>query len=214
MEENKMNKKIFAFALPILLALLLLAGTPTALAATTTLSLQPSSIAGPSSTIGIGKNFTVTLHVANVTNLWSWKVAIKWDPTVLNLTGSPTEGPFLKSAGSTLFLVASWNASMIPEMSDTLLVAKSVNGSGDLATMSFKVLGPTSSSSIAIINATMLTPSPHQQIQFTSTGVTLLVGGIYVPVNKLELLAPYIGLAILLAVAFTTVGYVKKKYRD
>jgi len=40
------------------------------------------------------------------------------------------------------------------------------------------------------------------------------VGGIYIPVNKLELLAPYIGLTILLAVAVITVGYVKKRKRD
>ena len=42
------------------------------------------------------------------------------------------------------------------------------------------------------------------------------VGGIYIPVNKLELLAPYIGLTIMLAVAVTKVAYVKKRkvYRD
>jgi len=37
------------------------------------------------------------------------------------------------------------------------------------------------------------------------------VGGIYIPANKLSLLAPYIGLAILLAVAVMTVVYVKKR---
>lgn len=35
------------------------------------------------------------------------------------------------------------------------------------------------------------------------------VGGVYIPVNKLSLLAPYIGLTLLLAVAVTTVVYVK-----
>jgi len=37
------------------------------------------------------------------------------------------------------------------------------------------------------------------------------VGGIYIPVNKLALLAPYIGLTILLAVAVMTVVYVRHK---
>jgi len=41
-----------------------------------------------------------------------------------------------------------------------------------------------------------------------------LVGGISVPVNKLALLAPYIGLTILLAVAVVTVVYVKKRKRN
>jgi len=39
------------------------------------------------------------------------------------------------------------------------------------------------------------------------------VGGISTPVNKLELLAPYIGLTILLAVVVTTVVCVKKRKR-
>jgi hypothetical protein len=39
------------------------------------------------------------------------------------------------------------------------------------------------------------------------------VGEDYIPVNALEVLAPYIGLIILLAVAFTTVAYVKKRKR-
>jgi len=40
------------------------------------------------------------------------------------------------------------------------------------------------------------------------------VGGIYIPVNKLELLAPYIGLTIMLAVAVIAVVYVKKRKRE
>jgi len=43
---------------------------------------------------------------------------------------------------------------------------------------------------------------------------TIPVGGVWIPVNKLELLAPYIGLAILLAVAVIIVGYVKKRKRN
>jgi len=40
------------------------------------------------------------------------------------------------------------------------------------------------------------------------------VGGIGITPNKLELLAPYVGLTILLAVAVMTVGYVKKRKRN
>ena len=40
------------------------------------------------------------------------------------------------------------------------------------------------------------------------------VGGVWIPVDKLELLAPYIGLTILLAVAVTTVDYVKKRKKN
>jgi len=40
------------------------------------------------------------------------------------------------------------------------------------------------------------------------------VGGISIPVNKLELLAPYIGLTTLLTLAVVTVSYVKKRKRE
>jgi hypothetical protein len=39
------------------------------------------------------------------------------------------------------------------------------------------------------------------------------VGGVWFPMDKLELLAPYIGLIILLTVAVTTVIYLKKRKR-
>ncbi len=45
-------------------------------------------------------------------------------------------------------------------------------------------------------------------------GPTPTVGGIYTPTNKLSLLAPYVGLTILLAVAAVTVAYVKKRKRN
>ena len=49
-----------------------------------------------------------------------------------------------------------------------------------------------------------------ENVSFT---VTVPVGGIYIPVNKFKLLAPYIGLTTLLAVAVVTVVYVKKRKR-
>ena len=40
------------------------------------------------------------------------------------------------------------------------------------------------------------------------------VGGAYLPVVKLELLAPYLGLAILLVVIIVSVVYVKRRKRE
>jgi len=48
-------------------------------------------------------------------------------------------------------------------------------------------------------------PNPH---------ITAAIGGIDVPLVELELLAPYIGLTMLLAVAAVTVVYVKKRKRN
>ena len=49
--------------------------------------------------------------------------------------------------------------------------------------------------------------------EMTFTPPSLPVGGISIPVNKLSLLAPYIALTALLAVAVVTVSYVKKRKR-
>jgi len=57
----------------------------------------------------------------------------------------------------------------------------------------------------------------HFEFTLSTHDITILyempVGGISIPVNKLELLAPYIGLTILLAVAVVAVVYVKKRKR-
>jgi hypothetical protein len=53
------------------------------------------------------------------------------------------------------------------------------------------------------INFTIVRPNVNQD--------PTSVGGIYIPVNKLQLLAPYIGLTILLAAAVSTAAYVNKR---
>jgi hypothetical protein len=78
--------------------------------------------------------------VENVTDLWSWKVKITWDPSVLALVGSPTEGPFLQTAGSTFFAVAPSPAGEVSEVSCTLLAATGASGSGDLAYLTFEAV--------------------------------------------------------------------------
>jgi len=74
------------------------------------------------------------------------------------------------------------------------------------------------------VNYTLYDNWTHRWIYFTyqhSTHEVIItqtpsapVGGISIPVNKLELLTPYIALTILLAVAVVTVFYVKKRKRN
>ena len=109
--------------------------------AETTISIDPPTyeVAEPD----IGQTFAINITMNSVTNLWSWKVRVNWNPEVLNFTGI-AEGPFLNSTGETLFLWANnWSAieeGYIPEISCTLLSSGSVNGSGVLATITFKSL--------------------------------------------------------------------------
>lgn len=59
-----------------------------------------------------GQNFTVTVRIANVTDMWSFRVDLGWGSPILDVaddTGTSTvegvtEGPFLQSGGDTTFV--------------------------------------------------------------------------------------------------------------
>ncbi len=57
----------------------------------------------------------------------------------------------------------------------------------------------------------LYTANTYRYSSYFETTKEPVVGGVYIQINKTEFLAPYIGLAILLAVAVTTVIYVKKR---
>ena len=132
---------------------------------TTALSINP-----PLTTLSqspVGTNFTVSINITDVTDLWGWKVQLSWDPTVLNLTSGPTEGSFM--GGGTLFLASptNYSAGFIHEISDTYLSNTNVNGSGVLATVTFKVLAA-SPSNIVLNETELLGPYPtHTPIAHT-----------------------------------------------
>jgi hypothetical protein len=103
----------------------------------TVISISPSSDTIPQSQIG--KSLQVNITISNVTNLWGWVVTLNWNPTILNFTNM-TEGPFLDSVGSTLFLYPTPGSGSLTQITDELLENTSVNGNGTLATINFKVL--------------------------------------------------------------------------
>lgn len=134
------NKKLFCVA--FIISYLALASLTKANGTTTILIDPPTYEVAEQD---IGETFKINITVSAVTNLWSWKVRVNWNPEVLNFT-EIAEGPFLNSTGDTLFLWAqNWTAieeGYIPEISCTLLSSGSVNGSGVLATVAFKSLSP------------------------------------------------------------------------
>src|SRR5271157_1197497 len=88
----------------------------------------------------IGNNFTCSINITGVANLWAWSLRLNWNPTVLNATNLQ-EGPFLKTAGSTIFgLPSSKGPGYFRDISDTLLTASTANGSGILFNVTFEVL--------------------------------------------------------------------------
>lgn len=141
-----------------------------------TLSLNPSVV--PTQNLSVGSTFSIVLHIDNVNNLWQWAAGLSWNPAVLLLQGSPKEGPFLKNEGSTLFPPAAVDNTLgvLYEMGSVLMSSSSASGSGDLATVTFKVVGQ-GHSDINITNPVLRDPgvspgAPHLPIEFTFTNAT------------------------------------------
>jgi hypothetical protein len=90
-----------------------------------------------------GTQFKVDLSIDNATQLFGYRMFVKWDPAVLKLT-QVTAGSFLSQTGQTLFLVQvdPNNIGYIPMgISAALLVTDEANGSGVLATLTFQAIG-------------------------------------------------------------------------
>jgi hypothetical protein len=140
----------------------------------------------PSKTV-VGQGFSNSINVT-VTNQGSYTETFK--VTVFaNATSIASQTVTLTSGNSTAITVT-WNTAGFAYGSYT------ISASVTLAT------GETNS---------WTGPFTYGTVKVTIPGAS--VGGIYIPVNKVELLAPYIGLTILLAIAVSTIGYVKKRKR-
>ena len=90
-------------------------------------------------------SFDLNIYIQDVTpSMGNWQFTLRWDPEILySDKGRVTEGPFLSSAGTTMFVTT--------ELPDRLIVGCMlteyviVSGSGLLATVSFDVIGEGSS---------------------------------------------------------------------
>jgi len=91
-----------------------------------------------------GETFTVNLTITDSPPIVQWMAKISWDPTVLNMTKKPKEGPWLSQDGalSTGFLVKpiNYTGGYVPEMTCGLMEAGTTSGSGTLAILTFQAL--------------------------------------------------------------------------
>lgn len=106
-------------------------------AQTPTISLNPSSVSG----VSTGSTFSVNVTISSASNIYGWQVNITFNPSVLTVEGA-TEGSFLKSVIATVWVTSIANdrgfvlASSSP---NPPYPSAGVNGSGVLATITFKV---------------------------------------------------------------------------
>ena len=165
-----------------------------------TISVTPSL-----SNVQLGQSFSVGIAVTGVADLFAYQFDIGFDQTVLTATGV-TEGAFLGAGGATFFISGNIdNASgLIGATANSLLGAvPGVTGSGELARITFTVVGG-GSSAVNILNATLL-DSSLSGIELTVQNGTVSTGAAGIPEpSALELL----GAALLLQ---TLRGVVRRK---
>lgn len=184
---------------------------------TATLYVDP-----PSTTVDIGESFSVNVSVADVTDLGGWEFKLYYRNNILTAV-TAIEGPFLKQGGSTVFFTVELNNNYNTTHGRIWLTCvllegvPGVNGSGTLATINFQAVG--GGNTTLHLTDTVLGDSQANLIDHTTTNGTVEVhvpappvGGYWIPVDKLDLLAPYIGLAstILIAAAATAI-YTKRR---
>jgi len=181
-------------------------------------SPEPSVfVSPPSIAVNVNQTFELDINVSEASDLYGWEFKLGWNPTLLDVV-NVTENSFLSTGGETYIVSKVNNVEGYILVGCTLLRnITGVNGNGTAATVEFKA--ERAGSTTLDLHDTKLVSSQKQQTSHNSIDGTVTipstpVGGIYIPVNKLELLAPYIGLTILLAVAVVTVVYVKKRKRE
>ncbi len=94
-------------------------------------------------TAAIGDTFTINITVSNVSNLYSWSAGIDFNASVLECL-SFEEGPFLEQGGDTVSVsgtIDNENGTIYPPYGYSLTESGGVNGTGVLASVTFKVIG-------------------------------------------------------------------------
>jgi len=204
--SNKNNTSLLLKSVFLLLMILLSTSLLTELSnsATATVYVYPSS-----STVVVGQTFSVDIRISAVSDLYGWEFKLGWNPDLLNVV-DVTEGPFLKQGGSTFFTKKVNNTLGYILVDCTLLGdVPGVNGEGTLAIVKF--YAEKEGTSVLDLYDTKLVNSLEQPITHTandgSVTVSKPVGGIVISVNKLELFAPWIGLASTVTFATCLIAF-------
>jgi general secretion pathway protein D len=156
----------------------------------TTLSVQPTNSFG----INLGDTFSINITVSDVIDLDGWQFNLYYESAVLNATGY-SEGPFLKTGGSSTFFSA---FSFTDHYNDTFglvtlnclrfSIPTGVDGSGTLATITFKGVG--SGPSVLHFGGGLLPlklfDSANQLIPFTLIDGLVYVGAVDVAVGEID----------------------------
>jgi hypothetical protein len=133
----------------------------------------------PYNSVPVGHYFTINVSIAEVTNLYSWRIKLYIKTNVLETNGSMIkEGPFLKQDGAPTQLTTSfeltWNIGC-----HITTPSPGVNGSGTLVSITFKVLKE-GESNLALTETYLwnpeINPIPHTVNAFQVDGLKIKGG--------------------------------------
>ena len=131
------------------------------------------SVQTPVSAPLVGSSFDALINIGSVSDLYAYQFDVNFNPGVILATGM-SEGPFLATGGSTIFIPGSIDnvAGTITFTANSLVGAvPGVNGAGTLVTINFQALAK-GSSPIDLSNV-MLLDSSFATIAATSVGSTV-----------------------------------------
>jgi len=220
-EEDKLNKKsVLIILLCTLLALTMLfiaQKTTTNASSTANVYINPSV-----ESVNKGQNFTIYIAVSGATNIAGWQAGLTFDPHFLECLNFQ-EDQFLKADGTTTWLPGTINNTkgIVSFSACVLNSGQTVSGNGNLANVTFHCIAP-GTSTINLTDVILVDPSPPtpQAAPVTTTDGTVTttvgvvgVGGVVVPVDKLALSAPYIGLASTIIVATVAAAVCVKRVK-
>jgi len=113
-----------------------------------------------------GESFTVDINIADVVDLYSWGIKIRWEGALLDVF-SVNEGPFLKGQPGGTAFVKTIHESYVDVGCTTLGAWFGVDGNGTLMTITFNVTGR-GSTTLEIYYVVLLdSATPSGQIQRT-----------------------------------------------
>jgi len=133
------------------------------------------SVSSPA-TVSQGDTFTVDVDIAGVTDLFAYQLDLGFNPSVLQATGTITEGNFFQSGGGFVPGTVDNLGGTIVSNADTLLgPAPGLDGVGQLIVFEFKAFAP-GTSGLDLANIILL-DSSFNEIGFTSAEGSVVVTG-------------------------------------
>lgn len=162
-----MKKSLFLVAIAVALVALVL---PSRAFADAVLSVSSPT------TVAQGSTFDVEVNISGAADLLAYQLDLNFNPSVLQATGTITEGSFFQSGGGFVPGTVDNTAGTITFNADTLLgPGPGLTGGGQLIVFEFNALAA-GTSGLDLAN-TILLDSNFNNINFTSTNGSVTVTG-------------------------------------